>query len=208
MQQHDLFGSNPGNADLASIIDYKPAVFTAQEAAQYMQQIIAQTPWQQRAVLMYGKEVMTPRLTCWYGDQDVDYSANGRGEVPLPWTDTLLQIRDRVISISGIIFNSVLLNYYRNGNDSVSWHTDNDGIPGRNAVVASVSFGQTRTFDIRSKHDHSRKYSIDLENGSYLLMKEGMQEQWQHRIAKSARQTKERLNLTFRVSDKIVESRK
>jgi alkylated DNA repair dioxygenase AlkB len=108
-------------------------------------------------------------------------------------------IKKRIEPFSSAYFDSVLLNYYRDGNDSVSWHTDNDGVPGKNWIVASVSFGQPRTFDFRLREDHSVKYSVELENGSYLLMKGGFQERWQHRVAKSKDAPGPRINLTFRV---------
>jgi alkylated DNA repair dioxygenase AlkB len=93
----------------------------------------------------------------------------------------------------------VLLNYYRDGNDSVAWHSDKESIMGSQPVIASVSFGQVRSFDIRNKADHNEKYSIRLEHGSFLLMKSGLQEQWEHRIAKSTKPMKARINLTFRL---------
>jgi len=92
-----------------------------------------------------------------------------------------------------------LLNYYRDGNDSVAWHSDNEDELGKHPVVASVTFGQVRSFDIRNKKDHSQKYSVKLEDGSYLLMKGDLQENWEHRIPKSTKPMKERVNLTFRV---------
>ena len=101
--------------------------------------------------------------------------------------------------LAGIRFNSVLLNYYRDGNDSVAWHSDKESIMGSQPVIASVSFGQVRSFDIRRKTDHAEKYSILLEHGSFLLMKSGLQEHWEHRIAKSAKVMKARINLTFRL---------
>jgi alkylated DNA repair dioxygenase AlkB len=118
---------------------------------------------------------------------------------PHPWTDDLLMIKNIVEPLSGITFNSVLLNYYRNGNDSVAWHSDRESVLGKNPVIASVSFGQVRSFDIRSKSDHSEKYSVKLEYGSFLLMKAGLQEAWEHRIAKSVKPMGPRVNLTFRV---------
>lgn len=108
-------------------------------------------------------------------------------------------IRRKVESIVGISFNSVLLNYYRDGNDSVAWHSDNEKALGTHPVIGSVSFGQVRDFDIRNKTDHSIKYSIRLEHGSLLIMKGDLQAHWDHRIAKSTRPMKGRLNLTFRV---------
>lgn len=101
--------------------------------------------------------------------------------------------------LAGISFNSVLLNYYRDGNDSVAWHSDKESIMGSQPVIASVSFGEVRSFDIRSKADHSKKYLVRLEHGSFLLMKCGLQENWEHRIAKSIKPMKPRVNLTFRL---------
>jgi alkylated DNA repair dioxygenase AlkB len=198
MEQLNIFGDE-SSALPTELIDYRPGVFTEAESNYLLHQFIEEIPWVQKSVLMYGKEVITPRLTAWYGNQDIDYSVSGNGACPLPWTADLLMVKNRIEPLAGIIFDSVLLNYYRNGNDSVSWHSDNDGIPGRNRIVASVSLGQVRRFDIRNNKDHAKKYSIDLENGSYLLMKGDMQDEWQHRIAKSAKPLKERVNLTFRV---------
>ena len=96
--------------------------------------------------------------------------------------------------------NTVLLNYYRDGNDSVAWHSDDEYDLGYKPVIASVSLGQDRRFDVREKHEfHQHKYSVNLENGSLLLMKGDLQELWEHRIAKSKSVTKPRINLTFRV---------
>lgn len=92
-----------------------------------------------------------------------------------------------------------MLNYYRDANDSVAWHSDKESVLGKHPVIASVSFGQVRSFDIRNKVDHSEKYSVRLEHGSFLLMKRGLQEHWEHRIAKSTKPMKPRVNLTFRL---------
>lgn len=200
MKQLNFFGDIEQLVNVpAELVDYVPGLFNEAESNFYMQKFITEMPWQQKSVLMYGKEVFTPRLTVWYGDPDADYSISGNKSRPLLWTKELLDIKSRIEPLAGVSFNSVLLNYYRDGNDSVSWHSDNDGIPGRNRIVGSVSFGQARNFDIRNKQDHAIKYSVTLENGSYLLMKEGFQEDWQHRIAKSTKALKPRVNLTFRL---------
>ncbi|WP_179413791.1 alpha-ketoglutarate-dependent dioxygenase AlkB family protein [Mucilaginibacter sp. E4BP6] len=200
MTQLNFFTDAGPSANIpAELVDYVPGLFNENESNFYMQKFINKMPWQQKSVLMYGKEVITPRLTVWYGDPDVDYSISGSNARPLIWTKELLEIKSKIEPLAGVKFDSVLLNYYRDGNDSVSWHSDNDGIPGRNRIVGSVSFGQERNFDIRNKEDHQIKYSVTLENGSYLLMKEGFQEGWQHRIAKSTKPMKPRVNLTFRL---------
>jgi alkylated DNA repair dioxygenase AlkB len=107
-------------------------------------------------------------------------------------------IKEKVEPLAGVTFNSVLLNYYRDGNDSVAWH-DKENVLGKRPVIASLSFGQVRSVDILNKADHQQKYSVRLEHGSFLLMKSGLQEQWEHRIAKSTKAMKPRINLTFRI---------
>jgi alkylated DNA repair dioxygenase AlkB len=200
MSQLALFTEPASNRGFPTdLLDYRPGLFSESESHFLLQKFITELPWEQRLVLMYGKEVITPRLTVWYGDPEADYSVRGTGAHPLPWTDELFMIKEKVDALAGVSFNTVLMNYYRNGNDSVAWHTDNDGVPGRNRIVASVSLGQPRVFDIRDKTDHSRKYSLLLEDGSYLLMKGDFQDQWQHRIAKSSKPLNPRVNLTFRV---------
>jgi alkylated DNA repair dioxygenase AlkB len=148
---------------------------------------------------VWDKEYLTPRLTAWYGELGTDYSDSGKIANPMPWTSELLMIKELVEPLAGIKFNSVLLNYYRDGNDSVAWHSDKERILGKHPVIASVSFGQVRSFDIRNRQDHKEHYSVRLEHGSFLLMKAGLQEAFEHRIAKSVRPMKARLNLTFRV---------
>ena len=181
------------------IYDFVPALFPAEASDRYAKALIAEVPWEQTSILIYGREVRTPRLTAWFGDAGTDYSISGTHQTPHPWRIDLLEIKRKVEEESGSRFNGVLLNYYRDGSDSVSWHSDGDGIPGRNLIVASVSFGQERAFDVRNKADHKKKFSLLLTNGSYLLMKGDFQDHWQHRIAKSKKIMGPRVNLTFRV---------
>lgn len=183
----------------ADLLDYRPGIFSADESAVLLGKFISAVPWKQENIQMYGKTLKTPRLTAWYGDNDKAYTFSGTKYDPIPWTEELLNIKDRIEPIAGTRFNSVLLNYYRDANDSVAWHSDDEYELGIQPVIASVSFGQVRRFDIRYKQDHSRKFSIYLENGSLLIMKGDLQHSWEHRIAKSAQIMKERVNLTFRV---------
>ncbi|HEY8930045.1 MAG TPA: alpha-ketoglutarate-dependent dioxygenase AlkB [Mucilaginibacter sp.] len=181
------------------LLEYRAGFIGENESNALLQKFIGQTPWQQRTQRMYDKDVLTPRLTAWYGDPEVyDYASLTQSK-PNFWTPELLHIKALVEPFAGTHFNSVLLNYYRDGNDSVAWHSDREDVLGKNPIIASVSFGQVRSFDIRNKHDHSEKYSVRLEHGSFLLMKAGLQENWEHRIAKSTKPMKARINLTFRV---------
>jgi len=181
------------------LLEYKPNLIDAQTSDRFLKHFIATIPWKQSIQKMWDKEYLTPRLTSWHGDIGTDYSVSGKISNPNPWTPELLRIKTLVELLAGVKFNSVLLNYYRDGNDSVAWHSDRESVLGKNPIIASVSFGQVRSFDIRNKTDHSEHYSVKLEHGSFLLMKAGLQEHWEHRIAKSAKPMKARVNLTFRV---------
>ncbi|MGN7986228.1 alpha-ketoglutarate-dependent dioxygenase AlkB family protein [Pedobacter sp. 22226] len=199
MEQLSFFresGQTPGLP--ADVLQYIPGFIPDGEAIFLLTSFISRTPWKQKIVKMYDKEVITPRLSAWYGDPDgTDYNALGKS-VPLPWTEELLKLKKMVERVSEISFNSVLLNYYRDGQDSVAWHSDNETVMGSHPVIASVSFGQVRGFDIRRKTDQSEKYTVRLEHGSLLLMKGDLQTKWEHRIAKSTKVMGPRVNLTFR----------
>jgi alkylated DNA repair dioxygenase AlkB len=181
------------------LLEYTPGLIGPAESDYLLAKFIGETPWQQRLQRMYDKQVLTPRLTAWYGDPEVYDYASLTESKPNMWTPELLMIKSRVELLAGVRFNSVLLNYYRDGNDSVAWHSDKEDVLGKNPVIASVSFGQVRSFDIRNKHNHTEKYAVRLEHGSFLLMKAGLQEHWEHRIAKSTKPMRARVNLTFRV---------
>lgn len=200
MEQLSFFaesGQSPGLPP--ELLEYHPEIFDSWQSQQLLKLLISQTPWKQKVVSMYDKQVVTPRLTAWYADaQTYDYTSLRRSD-PLLWTPELLMIKAKVEAIAGIEFNSVLLNYYRDGNDSVAWHSDNEKALGTHPVIGSVSFGQVRSFDIRSKKDHSERYSIRLESGALMIMKGDLQQNWEHRIAKSIKPMKARVNLTFRV---------
>jgi alkylated DNA repair dioxygenase AlkB len=181
------------------LLEYHPEFINPKTSDDLLQKFISETPWKQQVRKLYEKEVITPRLSAWYGDPEAfDYAVLGKS-MPLISTRELLMIKHKVEPLAGVIFNSVLLNYYRDANDSVAWHSDREEVLGKNPVIASVSFGQVRSFDIRNKSNHSEKYSVRLEHGSFLLMKAGLQENWEHRIAKSTKPMKGRINLTFRV---------
>ena len=146
---------------------------------------------------MYGKELPFPRLTAWYGDQDQTYTFSGITLQPHPWTPELLEIKKKLESRAGTSFNSVLLNRYRDGKDSISWHQDNEKELGKNPIIASVNFGATRTFQLRHIHT-GEKISIQLTHGSLVIMMGELQHFWKHQIPKTRKPVGERINLTFR----------
>ncbi len=194
MEQMKLFE----DADLyrlpVDLMEYQPGFFSKEESDAYFQILSCTTPWKQKEVKMYDKMIMRPRLSAWHGKGKEESETP-----PLDWTPELLAIKSRVEKKTGVHFTSVLLNYYRDGNDSVAWHSDKDTVPGMKTEIASVSFGQTRSFDFRHKENYKLKHSLDLGHGSLLLMKGDLQRYWEHRIAKSPLPMKGRINLTFRI---------
>ncbi|WP_316812358.1 alpha-ketoglutarate-dependent dioxygenase AlkB family protein [Pedobacter heparinus] len=165
--------------------------FDRQQASNYYNILLNETPWQQRMRKMYDKLIPDPRLTAYYG-----------GENGYPWTPILLEIKKAVEMVTEIRFDRVLLNLYRNGKDSVAWHSDNLPADGKHHHIASVTFGDTRIFKVRHKSKKEiPQIDIPLTHGSLLLMGESMQEHYEHHIPKTARAVGPRTNLTFRISE-------
>jgi len=181
----------------ADVVLY-PAFFSASSADRLLHELRDTTAWRQETMKLYGKNFEIPRLTAWYGDDGTSYVYSGIMNVPLPWTPALLEVKRAVEIPSGVVFNSVLLNRYRTGKDSVSWHADDEPEFGEQPVIASVSFGGTRSFQLKHKKRLELKVSVDLTHGCLLIMRGGTQANWLHQIPKTAKQVEERLNLTFR----------
>lgn len=177
---------------------YLPNFFTKQESDFLFNLLKINVLWKQESMNMYGKRVDFPRLTSWYGDNDKPYSFSGITLDPNPWTKELLEIKAKIEPIADVNFNSVLLNRYRNGSDSISWHTDAEKELGLNPIIASVNFGATRNFQLRHI-ETKEKIDIDLSHGCLLIMQGELQHFWQHQIPKTTKPVNERINLTFRV---------
>lgn len=174
--------------------------FNKVESDQIFQELLSKIKWRQDKMKLYGKEFELPRLTAWYGDDGKSYTFSGIPMNPDAWTLTLLSIKSKIEEVTQAKFNSVLLNLYRSGKDGVSWHSDDEPELGKNPMIASVSFGETRRFQLRHKLDKSLdKVEITLTHGSILIMKGSTQHFWQHQIPKSAKSLRERINLTFRI---------
>lgn len=187
---HDL-----GNA---SIREY-PRAFSDNEANALLCTLQSTIPWQQAAIRIAGKMVEVPRLQCWMGDRQSRYGYSGMRLVPVEWQADVLGIRQRVQELAGTEFNSVLLNYYRSGKDSVSWHADNEPELGPDPMIASVSLGAERYFQLKSRHQCGRdRYQILLRHGSVLLLGKGLQINWLHQLPKVQGLDLPRINLTFR----------
>lgn len=155
-------------------------------------------PWRQEHLRMFGTVVPVPRLEAWIADEGLEYTYSGIAHTPQPWTPTVVAMRALCDGLAGASFNSVLCNLYRDGNDGVDWHADDEREFGRNPVIASVSLGATRRFDFRRVDDHSVRVGVDLHHGDVVIMRGTTQDLWRHRIPKTRRPVGERINLTFR----------
>jgi len=177
---------------------YIDTLFSDEQSEQLFQSFKESINWKQDEITMFGRKVKIPRLSSWYGDSNANYSYSGLQLTPNKWTSELDVVKRMLEQKAGIKFNSVLLNYYRNGEDSMGWHSDNEKELGENPVIASVSLGGTRRFLIRERKDHTQKREISLKNGSLLIMKSGFQDKYQHSVPKTKKKVGERINLTFR----------
>ncbi len=153
--------------------------------------------WQQDRIKVYGKWHNIPRLQAWYGDSQQAYQYSGLTMVAQPWTESLLTIKHRIEQFSQVQFNSCLVNLYRDGNDTVGWHSDDEPELGQQPIIASLSLGDSRDFKMKHK-TLDKKLTITLDNGSLLLMSGDTQHYWQHCLPRTKRVKSPRVNLTFR----------
>ena len=181
-----------------AVFEFYPNFFNQEEADLLFDKLMNETPWQQDDITIFGKKVAQPRLTCLFGNEGKPYSYSGLTMQPHAWNPTMMFIKEKVDKISEQNFSTVLANLYRNEKDSNGWHSDNEKELGRNPIIASVSFGEERKFQLKHISDNNVKLSLILNHGSLLVMKEGCQIHYKHQIPKAAQPKNARINLTFR----------
>ena len=174
---------------------YQPRFFNPVDSERMFRSIMDETPWEARHIILFGKEVPQPRLACWYGD--LAYSYSGITLDPRPMTPTLLEIKQRCEEATSTQFNSVLVNLYRDGQDSMGLHADDEPELGSEPVIASVSFGAERNFRLRHRLTKELQ-QVSLASGSLLVMSGLSQACWMHDIPKTKKFVEPRINLTFR----------
>jgi alkylated DNA repair dioxygenase AlkB len=193
--------ATPDRAPQTSLLPYDGIVRLCEDALgeaagwRLFEQLMALTPWRQEVATLMGRRVLIPRLTAWHGAAGYVYS--GIEMTPAPWNEPLLEIKAVAEACAGQAFNSVLLNLYRDGRDSVSWHADNEPGLGRDPVIASVSLGAMRRFQMKHRRREAR-VALDLRSGSCLVMAGATQHHWLHQVPKTSRPVGPRINLTFR----------
>lgn len=183
---------------IETYFNYIPNFLSEQEAGDFFNYLKDNLDWEQGKIKLFGKEILEPRLTVFFSNPGILYTYSKRALEGKPWPKEISQIKKSIEKVSGNDFNTCLINRYRNGTDNMGWHSDNEKELGPFPVIASLSLGETRDFQIKSKVDSKQKLQIKLNNGDLLIMKAGFQEKFLHQIPKRKRIDNERINLTFR----------
>lgn len=179
--------------------------YSPEKCTELFENLQSDLPWRQDNIKVAGKDQPIPRLQAWFGDPGSAYTYSGLTMEPTPWTDTLLAIKQDIENYGDCHFNSLLANLYRDENDSVGWHADNEKELGQNPIIASLSLGGARDFLLKHKQHPDKKLSISLNSGDLLIMKGSIQHFWLHSVPKRRKVCEPRINLTFR---KIISTKK
>ena len=167
------------------------------ESNELLQSLIETMSWESMKIRMFGREVVIPRLQCWIGDDGCEYSYSGKQLHRQPWTSKLLMIKEQIEESANLEFNSVLVNYYRDGQDSMGWHADDEKELGKDPTIAALSFGGER--DLVFKNILSKEtLAIPQLHGALIIIDGKTQRYWQHSIKKTKKFISPRINLTFR----------
>ena len=162
------------------------------------QQLASELAWAQPTVRVYGRDHPVPRLTAWFGDPGVRYRYSGLEHVASGWPHSLQPVLDRIMKTTGQPFNSALANRYRNGLDTMGYHSDDEPELGPQPWIASLSLGSQRDFVFRRRGSTRQYASIALPHNSLLLMHPAVQQHFEHALPRRKRVSGERINLTFR----------
>ena len=193
----NMINNRPNILPQDGIALYYEKIVNDDEVKQLYDALLNNIHWENERVIMFGKEIITKRKVAFFSDPSISYRYASQTKIGLPWTSTLLTIKNRVESITKESYNACLLNLYHNGEESMGWHSDNEKEIITNSSIASLSLGANRKFSF--KHKLSKEtVSIELENGSLLEMKGSVQTHWWHALLKSKKVTDARINLTFR----------
>lgn len=182
-----------------SHITYIEEFYSSIQSNSYFNQLQSCIDWQQQKIFLFGKSILEPRLTAFYSSEDKSYTYSGKKRQGKMMPSVVIEMCESIEKYCHHKFNSVLLNYYRSGNDSMGWHSDDEKELGRNPVIASLSFGGSRVFLMKHKQDQTKRLRLILKDGSLLIMKGETQHQWKHQIPKSKTYINPRINLTFRL---------
>ncbi|HEY9030628.1 MAG TPA: alpha-ketoglutarate-dependent dioxygenase AlkB [Kangiella sp.] len=200
MQQSSLcFGQS---SEVIQLEDAELELFAqfliAEEADNLLQKLVELVDWQKETIRIAGVERLVPRLTAWYGDKGTSYTYSGVMHHPVSWSQRLLALKSQVEQACGAEFNSALFNLYRDGKDSVAWHSDDEPELGERPIIASLSLGAPRSFQLKHKRHKHLRHKLTLTSGSLLVMRGDTQQCWLHQVPKEPAITEPRINITFR----------
>ena len=176
---------------------YYGKIFNENESAFYLDQLLQTIEWKQDEIILFGKRIITSRKVAWYGENQIDYTYSNVTKTAMPFTSELLNLKAITEQYTGGKYNTCLLNLYHNGNEGMSWHSDDEKMIVENSSIASLSFGAQRVFKFKHKKNNTI-FKLILENGSLLDMKGETQKHWLHALPKSKSIQSIRINLTFR----------
>ena len=179
------------------VANYFRKVLTQKEAIHYFDHLLDTIEWKNDEVIIFGKHIITKRKAAWYGDAEYLYTYSNATKQALAWTKELLALKQIVEDLTGVPFNSCLLNLYHNGDEGMAWHSDDERSLGKDTTIASFSLGAERKFSFKHKKT-KQTISLILENGSLLIMQDATQNNWLHCLPKAKKINRPRINLTFR----------
>lgn len=185
-------------------VNYYGKLFNKKEADFYFNNLLNEIEWRNDEAIIFGKLIVTKRKVAWYGEKPFSYTYSNTTKHALPWTKSLLDLKNLIEQKTGETFNSCLLNLYHDGSEGMAWHSDGEKDLKKNGAIASLSFGAERKFAFKHK-DTKEKVELALEHGSLLIMKDETQTHWLHRLPPTKLIKTPRVNLTFRT---IVENQK
>lgn len=181
-----------------ALIAFQPNFLSLEKANALFESLMSSVEWQEESLWIAGQQRKVPRLIAWYGDRGAEYRYSGELHYPQPWLAELETIKQSLEASLGQSFNSVLCNLYRNGQDSVGWHADDERELGKQPVIASLSLGASRTFQLKHKNKPNLRHKMSLSSGSLLVMQGTTQQFWLHQVPKEPKVSQARINLTFR----------
>ena len=193
----DLIDPSKNLLPIDGIVNYYGKIIEEQEAQDYFHKLLDEIPWEQDQVHLYGKTIVTKRKVAWFGNQPYSYTYSNTTRTALLWTPILRELKALVEQKSEETYNSCLMNLYHDGDEGMSWHSDNEKELKKEGAIATFSLGAERKFSLKHR-TADQKVSVSLENGSLLIMKGATQQYWLHAITKTKKVKAPRISLTFR----------
>lgn len=171
---------------------------TIAQADLLLEQLLVELPWRHDELTVFGKSHLMPRQHCFQSSENISYQYSGLVLNAEPYHPKVMQLKRYLEAVTGLEFNAVLINLYRDGHDKMGWHSDDEVELGNNPSIASISLGAMRSFKLRHKNKAAEDINLELAHGSLLLMAGELQRYWQHSLPQRKKVSQPRINFTFR----------